>query len=232
MYWKADAFLIQPIKSEGTTMAKAKDWYSKMTSATSEEEFTTVLGNCLKALVDDARNLIKVRKAKSDKAVAACINEVNNKWLAIVALHEKASYGDDHHMYGVKLAKDGFKAAFVHENPSKGWYFDLKAHKQNMEVLEKQEVDKMITGPTYKLFGLTPFEELTPEALPKEILENLYLIGRCHSDPSIPMGLLAPLVHRARLLRYWSSKGCINLEEAEAMVKDPYEFFEKNNIPI
>lgn len=211
---------------------KAKDWYAKMVSCTTEDELTDTIGNCLKSLIEDARKLIKIRKATSDKAVAACINEVNNKWYAICCLHEKASYDESHPLYDSKLLKDGFKAAFVHENPKMGWYFNLKQHKKHVEVEQSKQDEKLIIGPTYKLFGVTPFEEITMDNINKEILENLYLIGRFHSDPGVSMTLLMPLIHRARLLRYWSSVGVINQEEAIEMQKDPYEFFEKNNIPI
>lgn len=209
---------------------KAKEWYNKLFSCKTDGELKDCLGNCLSSLIQDANKLIKIRRATSDKAIASCLNEVNDKWRAICILHENAKYTDDHPLHDSKLLKDGFKAAYVHENPNRGWYFDLKNHKNYVNREQEKEQEKFFMKPTLKLFNVTPYEEITKENITKEILENMYLIGHYHGKVSNI--LLMSLVHRARILRYWKATDNINLSDIEEMEKDPYKFFEERNIPI
>ena len=211
---------------------KAKDWYAKIVDCKTENDTQATIADCLKSLVEDANKLIKMRKATSDKAVASCLDEVNNRWIAICNLHEKANYDKAHPLYNISLLKDGFKAAFVHLNPNKGWYFDLKRYKNYIKNEEDKIHQKLIMGPALKLFNVTPFDQITMDNIDSEILENLYLIGSYYNNPAVTSTLLMPLVHRCRLLRYWRSTERIDYEDTIKMQEDPFKFFEERNIPI
>ena len=69
---------------------KAKEYAEKLFELVEKhEEFENLLEKCLKELCAEADGLIKIRRAKSDEAVAACINQVNQKYLAIINQYEK-----------------------------------------------------------------------------------------------------------------------------------------------
>ena len=209
---------------------KAKDWYNKMLSTSSSEEFEEVLTNCLKSLSDDAMQLIRIRKAKSDNAVAACINEVNNKWIAICHMlesdKENKKFKKDHPMADAYLDKDGFKASFVHLHPKYGWCFDLNRHKAKMEDKQERITMKDLHNPTLILMGLTPLDKIDEDFLKNkvssEILHCYMLISSLHGDTTpekatanmVFMKIVATHVH---LLKCWKQAGKADLADIDAM---------------
>lgn len=209
-------------------MAKAKDWYTRMRESKTKDDFETILSNCLKSLSEDADHLIKVRKAKSDKAVAACINEVNNKWIAICNLHDSDSFTEEHPMRGSILHIDGFKAAYVHLHPNRGWYFDMKNHKNNMKDIETRMNAKELAIPVLILYGLTPYtkiKELDLNGLRKEFLTAAYALGTIsHStDPTIVKvsGVYARvLATHMTLIKYWISTNKIDTDDVDLAYDD------------
>lgn len=222
---------------------KAKDWYNKMLNTSSNEEFEEVITNCLKSLSDDAMQLIKIRRAKSDDAVAACINEVNNKWIAICRMlesdKENGKFETTHPMADAYLDKDGFRASFVHLHPKYGWCFDLKRHKAKMEAKQERLTMKDLHNPTLILMGLTPLDKIDEEFLKNkassEILHCYILISNLHNSTTpanassnmVFMKIIAAHVH---LLKCWKQAGKADLSDIEAMYSPfttSYEYLSK-----
>lgn len=202
---------------------KAREWYAKLRAASAEEEYEKVLENCLRSLVQDADNLIKMRKATSDKAVAACINEVNNKWLAILNMRDSdTTIPSDHIMAKSKLMKDGFKAAYVHIHPNKGWYFDINRHKANVEQEQMKFMGLDLTKPVLILFGLTPYDKMenfTMDKLRKEFLCAAYALGTISKSTNWPQHVVIAyskiLARHMFLIKNWISANNIDLSDVE-----------------
>lgn len=206
---------------------KAKEWYEKFEKCSTDEEFGHILTNCLKSLSDDADHLIKIRHAKSDHAVVSCINEVNNKWIAIINLYEnkKESYDESHPLYNAKLLKDGFKAAYVHIHPKMGWYFDLTAHKHYVETIQLDLHLKNIANATLKLCGLTAYEDITLEKAKHDTLSTLYWIGHFgESNIAIARCLCVHLT----ILRMWIKNNYIDFSDVDKAYDDPSKFMLDN----
>ena len=213
---------------------KASEWYAKLKATTTEEEYEHVLENCLRSLVQDADNLVKIRRATSDKAVAACINEVNNKWLAILNMRESdTTIPSDHYMMKTKLVKDGFKAAYVHIHPNKGWYFDIKRHKVNMEQEQMKFMGLDLTKPVLILFGLTPYDKMenfTMDDLRKEFLHAAYTLGNisksCATWPQHVVVVYSKILARHMfLIKTWITVGKIDItdvDEDDTVIMEKY----------
>lgn len=218
---------------------KAKEWYSKMREASTKEEFETVLTNCLESLCDDADRLIKIRHATSDHAVANCIDEVNNKWMSIVNSFEndknKGVFEEGHYLHNSALHKDGFKAAYVHLHPKRGWYFNMKAHKQNIETTEFFMSAKNLYKPVLILYGLTPYDKLENNAniLRSEFLQTAYALGSTNkqssdvfADGAIKTYMKILAIHMT-LLRLWIQSGNIDIEDVDIAYTDHDKLIEK-----
>ena len=209
---------------------KAKEWYKKLYESASEEEFNKNLANCLRSLSDDAMNLIKIRKAKSDNAVSACITEVNNKWLTICRLFDtdkengvfaKGSYQD-----GLYLDKDGFKAAFIQLHPKYGWCFDLEGHKKKMKAKQERLAFSDLHNATLILLSLTPLKEIDEEFLQNkvsgEILKCLHTLSTLKETNfggeanNVFMHIVAYHIH---LLKCWKKAGKPDMEDIKNMYK-------------
>lgn len=216
---------------------KAKEWYNKLKEANTQELFGTVLANCLESLCEDADKLIKIRHATSDNAVAACINEVNNKWQSIVNSFEKdkGTFEEDHPLNYSILHKDGFKAAYVHLHPKRGWYFDMKAHKQNIETAQFYMTAKTLYKPVLILYGLTPYEKLENNinTLRSEFLNTAYVLGSMskHVDDVFTEDVIKTymrvLAIHMSLLRMWIWLGNIDNEDIEIAYEDHDKLIEK-----
>lgn len=191
---------------------KAAEWYAKLKAAETDEDLERVLVNCLKSLVEDADKLIKIRKATSNEAIAGCIRDVNNKWIAIINCKAKDKNIDS----GSPISKaefvdDGFKAAYVHIHPKRGWMFDLKQHKKRVERLQADHDRKQlkdegldITNPTLILHGLTPYTKITEydcSLFQKEMLGGLYTLSKINSS-GLPTG--AKYIHMKIVADYIS----------------------------
>lgn len=212
---------------------KAKEYAQKLFELVEKhEEFENLLERSLKALCQDADNLIKLRRAKSDEAVAACINEVNAKWLAIIN-HYKKLTNDEYQGWETTmcpiLLEDGFKATYVHLHPNRGWYFDVNRHKKFVDDTNaaREAQQKRIAAKKFTPYAVTPYEKLTMETLVPEIMACLMALSN-YAEMGIPLQSLKPLAFRISLLRYWKEKGAINLDDAKEMesYEDPRKFFE------
>lgn len=213
---------------------KAKEYAEKLFELVeNHEEFENLLEKCLKELCAEADSLIKVRRAKSDEAVAACINQVNQKYMAIINQYDKLI---DKEYQGWKttmcptLLTDGFKAAYVHMHPNRGWYFDIKRHKQfvDEENARREDQQRWIAAKTLMPYVVTPYDQLTMETLVQEIMACLAALGH-YAEMGMPIQSLRPLAFRIALLRYWKENGAINLDDVKAMESydDPSKFFEE-----
>lgn len=209
---------------------KAKEYYNIIADTKNEKEFFDKLNECVLALIDEANNLIKSRNAKTREAQAACINEINNKWLSICYTHEKRvdSYEIDSHLRSIKILRDGFKAAYITKHPDKEWYFTKM--KDHLEYIEKnnEEANKKLKDNELFLHQVIPYNELTMENITSEILSCMMSLGSAASH-GIPIQWVKPLADRITLLRYWKDKGSINLSDVEEMEKNPIEFFRSRN---
>ena len=217
---------------------KAKEWYNKLKEADNKDNFETVLTNCLKSLCEDTDHLIKIRHAKSDHSVASCINEVNNKWAAIVRMvnEEKETFQESHPLKNSILHKDGFKAAYVHLHPKCGWYFDMNRHKQNIETAEFYMMANNFYKPVLILYGLTPYDKLENDlnVLRKEFLHAAYTLGNMHKESGNPLltedvksiYMKIITIHMS-LLRFWIQLGSIDLEDIDIAYSDHEKLIEK-----
>lgn len=218
---------------------KAKEYAEKLFELVEKhEEFENLLEKCLKELCAEADNLIKIRRAKSDEAVAACINQVNQKYLAIINQYEKLTnkeyQGWETTMCPTLLA-DGFKAAYVHIHPKRGWYFDIKRHKQfiDEENARREARQRRIASKTLTPYAVTPYEQLTMETLIPEMMACLAALGH-YAEMGIPIQSIRPLAFRISLLRYWKHIGAINLDDVKVMESydDPRKFFEERGFNL
>lgn len=218
---------------------KAKEWYSKMKNASTKEEFETVLVKCLESLCDDADKLIKIRHATSDHAVANCINEVNDKWKSIVNSFESDKnngvFKEGHPFYDSVLHVDGFKAAYVHLHPKRGWYFDMKIHKQNIETAEFFMSVKNLYKPVLILYGLTPYDKLENNVniLRHEFLHTAYALGSTSKQngdvftDSVIKTYMKILAIHMTLLKLWIQTGNIDIEDIDIAYTDHDKLIEK-----
>lgn len=204
---------------------KAKDWWDRFKNVQTDEELEKLLDNCLKELVQDADKLITIRRAKSDKAVAACINEVNNRWIAIYNLFEKEkdTFQDTHPLYKAVLFKDGFKAAYVKIHPNRGWYFDMKAHARKITRTQEYLTADILYKPVLIMYGLTTYnkmEEFTVNDLRREFLHAAYVLGKMSHEEGFPnneYGIYARVIAtHMQLLQLWVEKGTINQDDVKS----------------
>ena len=204
---------------------KAKDWWERFKNVQTDEELEKVLDNCLKELVQDANKLISIRRAKSDKAVGACINEVNNRWIAIYNLYEKDkdTFQDSHPLYKAVLFKDGFKAAYVEAHPNKGWYFDMKAHARKVTRTQEYLTADILYKPILIFYGLTPYdkmEDFDVNKLRREFLNSAYVLGNMSRKEGFPYGEYAiysrVIATHMQLLQLWIEKGTIDKNDVKS----------------
>lgn len=214
---------------------KAREWYAKLKGCTTVEEYENTLENCLRGLINDADNLIRIRKATSDHAVAACITEVHNKWVCIVNMKDNdTNIPEDHPMSKSKLMKDGFKAAYVTVHPNKGWYFDIKRHKANVE---QERINLLnLTQPILILFGLTPYSKMndfTVNDLRKEFLHAAYSLGSITKNtnwpPHILMAYSRVLAKHMFLIKTWITVGSIDISDVD---EDEEHIMEKYGVAM
>ena len=217
---------------------KAREWYAKLKASPEEEEYEKVLENCLRCLVQDADTLIKIRRATSDKAVAACIDEVNNKWLAILNMRDAdTTIPPNHHMAKSKLVRDGFRAAYVHIHPNRRWYFDLNRHKANVEMEQMKFMGLDITNPVLILFGLTTYDKMenfTMNDLRREFLHAAYTLGNisksCSTWPQHVVTVYSKVIARHMfLIKTWITVGKVNIDDVK---EDDTVIMEKYGVVI
>lgn len=108
---------------------KAKEYYAKLKSFTSEDEFFEAQSQMMYDLVSDVENLIKTRKATAKHAIIACILEIDKKYKAFCRIHEsqRDSLPDDCFIKNVEFLDDGFKAIYV------------ELHKEHFEISDNMD---------------------------------------------------------------------------------------------
>lgn len=201
---------------------KAKEYYRMLQEASDTEEgFEEGLEKVLTSMSDEVDELIRRRNAKSNDAIAGCVKEIDQKWRALVALHnkKKEKFELDGHLGRAILLDDGFKAVYVHLHPGREWMFDMKKHEQHIDELKVQERLRKQVMDSFAPYKVTPFEELTMDNLVKEIMNCTMAMGSYYTI-GIPIDWFRPLAYRVALLRYWKSKGAINLADVEEFEKD------------
>ena len=215
---------------------KAKEYYRTLQEASDTEEgFEEALEKVLTSMSNEVDELIRQRNAKSNDAIAGCVKEIDQKWRALVALHnkKKEKFELDGYLGKAILLDDGFKAVYVHLHPDRKWMFDMKKHEQHIDKLKAQEEQKAKIIESFAPYAVTPFEKLTVKDLNKEILACCMALG-CYRSMGIPVDWFKPLAYRVALLRHWKEKGIIDLAEAEEFEKDSKAWVDKmyNNAMI
>lgn len=201
---------------------KAKEWYAKFEACTTEEQFQQELDTCLRSLVKEANDLISKRKCKTSDAMAACINEIDNKWFAIKRIHDKNKKNREWYhpvLSHAELLEDGFKAVYVQLHPKNKWFFNLDKHKKMVDEREREIKEKKKEVEHFTPYVVTPYENLTMENLVQEILCCTMALGK-YVQVGIPIMSLKPLANRIALLKYWYAKKEINMDDLEEFKKD------------
>ena len=123
---------------------KAKAYCHKLAECKTDEELESSIEQMLKDLVKEADDLIVQRKAKSNSAIQSCVIEVNNKWKAMLRIHEEKKNNLDYDvpLRCAKFFDDGFKSAYVIIHPKRGWMFDIEQHKKVVEEAINEEKEK------------------------------------------------------------------------------------------
>lgn len=194
---------------------KAKHYYMCFKSCDTTEKLEDSIEKCMLDFVKDAENLITTRCAKSREAIASCIKEVNQKWLALIRIHDesKGKLDYDHPLKDVGFNEDGFKAAFVHIHPEYSWAFNLDEFKQELEKARKERDEAL---KNFAPYVVKPFEELNEKNPCQEYLGICYALGMYHRV-GFPLEHLYPLAERANLLKKWIDNNCtINQEDIKA----------------
>ena len=194
---------------------KAKYYYMCFKSCDTTEKLEDSIEKCMLDFVKDAENLITTRCAKSREAIASRIKEVNQKWLALIRIHDesKGKLDYDHPLKDVGFNEDGFKASFVHIHPEYSWAFDLDGFKKKIDQAQKEREEAL---KNFYPYVVKPFEQLTKENLREEFLGIVMALGSYHRV-GMPIETLRPLAERAEMIRKWIENDCtINQDDIKA----------------
>lgn len=213
---------------------KAKQYCVKLFACQDQDEFCNTFEEILYDLVKETEELIKTRNCKARNAIASCILDVDNKYKSIVRryISYRDSLPEDHYMKDIQLLDDGFKAIYVTLHKEHSFAFDVDTHIKKIKEEEKRKEQAIQGMSNPMLHKLTPFEELTMENLPKEILSALASLGSFSDfarEFNIPIESARPLAQRIHLLRYWMSIGKINLDDAKEFEADPDGWCQNHN---
>ena len=203
---------------------KAKQYMWKLIEAAetnSELKLMDEMSQMLEDLIKDADNLIETRRASTNKAIESCVLEVNEKYKAILRLHNKyKEENPDSILSAVTLVGDGFKACYVELHPDRGYIFDIKKHKEMMDQKRKEYEEQKKALENFVPHAVTPYEELTMDNIYPEFFACLQSLANSH-NAGVPIDWLRPLAGRIALLKYWIGKKEINLDEVKEYEKDP-----------
>lgn len=185
---------------------KAKHYYMCFKACDTTEKLEDSIEKCMLDFVKDAENLIATRCAKSKEAIASCIKEVNQKWLALIRIHDesKDKLDYDHPLKDVGFNEDGFKAAFVHIHPEYSWAFNLDGFKKKIDQTQKEREEAL---KNFAPYVVTPFDQLNKGNLQKEFLAIVYAIGM-YNRAGIPIEFMRPLAFRAEMIKKWIDNDC------------------------
>ena len=194
---------------------KAKHYYMCFKACDTTEKLEDSIEKCMLDFVKDTENLIHTRCAKSREAIASCIKEVNQKWLALIRIHNesKDALDYDHPLKDVGFNEDGVRAVFVSIHPEYSWAFDLNDFKKKLDEAQKEREEAL---KNFTPYVVKPFEELNEKNLCQEYLGICYALGMYHRV-GIPLEYLRPLAERANLLKKWIDNDCtIDPEDIKA----------------
>lgn len=204
---------------------RAKDYYRRLEECKTQEEFKEVFGAVLEDLCKDADDLLKRRNSKRREVVAAAINEVNQKWLALISLHERKRSDEQFGkpIYNCEFLKDGFKAVYVQAHPEYEWAFDFESHKKMVDnrIAEAEARSKMLES--FVPYRVIPYKDLTLETLPGEIMNRCAALGR-YTSVGMPLDWIKPLAQSVYLLRYWMCLKKIDLNDVTEFEADPMKW--------
>lgn len=205
---------------------KAKEYFARLMKNETEDEFVKDFESVLYDMVKECENLIKTRNVKTREGRRSCVLEVNQKFVALINLLDKAkeTRQDREYLKEYKFLPDGFRDIWCSLHKDSEWIF--KDHKRADEKpdIEKQ---KRASNFTPMFHRVTPFEELNMGNLSKEILACLASLGSFSSicdGKHITMECARPLACRIALLRYWYKNGAINLDDVKEWEKDPLKW--------
>lgn len=209
---------------------KAKEYFSKLMQNETENEFVNCYEEILFQLVTEVETLIEARNAKSMNAIKSCILEINQKYVALVNLLNKAKITrkeDRPYLAEFTFLEDGFRDIYCEIHKDYEWVFKgLK--RQN----EKPNIHNYEPPKELHLHRVTPFEKLTMDNLTTELLNCMASLGSFASvcdGNMITLDCARPLAYRISLLRYWLDKGEINLDDVKDFEKDPEAWVRKHS---
>jgi len=201
---------------------KAKEYFARLMNNETEDEFIKDFESVLYDMVKECENLMKTRNVKSKEGQKSCVLELNQKYVALINLLDKArnTRADRDYLKEYKFLPDGFRDIWcsLHENSE--WIF-----KDHRRTNAKPDIHR--EEPKLMFHKVTPFEELTMENITSEILACLASLGsfaNCCDGKLITMECARPLACRIALLRYWHKNGAINLDDVKEFEKDPLKW--------
>ena len=209
---------------------KVKEMERKLINATTDNEFMESLGSILESLCEEANNNITRFCAKSQEEVIKQVNLVNNKWLELVNRVNNYIWENPFEakpINGANLVNDGFKAAFVYNNPDKKYILDLDEHEKKMSELKEAERKK---GEGLYFHEVAKWEDLNSvDDMRKEFLSCLYSLQSVNSMLNGNIKLVkqtaTPLIVRCQMLEYFIKKN----EKIQSLI-DLYENKEYENV--
>lgn len=214
---------------------KAKEWYKEFEKCSSADEFEDKLEEFIRSLESETMRMVETRHCKTDEAILGCIHDSDQKWKAIISIHKKKLNDDNYYLPEfLRLAEffdDGFKAVFTQLHPEYKRLFDLDKHMKF--VNEKIEQEKQKASSIHDIFmhKVIPYEELTMDNLTKEIINCSAALGS-YVRAGFNLEWLKPLAQRIDLLRYWRSKGSINLDDVKEFEEDPAKWVQDHSYTI
>ena len=193
---------------------KAKDYYKRICE-TRKEDIDTVINQICADMINDIKDLIKVRHITKDHDKFKVLKEVNKKWEALLRLADKIDFK---HAFGRELGMDEF-ILYIHKNdPDLNRFIRIQEVDENGNITEPKKEEK----PPMYIHKVIPLEEITNDNITGEILNCMYAVGG-YSSAGIPLKWMKPLVYRISLLEHWKLKG-INYDHVVEFEKNPEKF--------
>lgn len=208
---------------------KAKEAYKILQSCKTEDEVVSKVTDILEGFINDVKTLKEKRNIRSMTSLNSVVREVNQKWLAIVRIHEKERMNLDNANLPIsayELMPEGFEAVCAE---AFGYNFDLTSYKQKLAELKKRQEEQANALKNFTPYKVTPYEDLNMDNINHEILSLLYALGQ-YSSIGISPNILKPLANRIAILRYWSKNGKIDLADVDNMNADPDKWIAEHTV--